>query len=66
MNDNDIPPALKQIGDLLIRAIQSGQDIDEAIAEVRSQLLEQLPGKEAEVDTLLEGIKQALGELSGE
>ena len=66
MNDNDIPPVLRQIGDQLIRAIQSGQDIDEAIADVRSQLLEQLPGKEAEVDTLLEGVKQALGEVSGE
>ena len=66
MNDNDIPPVLRQIGDQLIQAIQSGQDIDEAIADVRSQLLEQLPGKEAEVDTLLEGVKQALGRVSGE
>ena len=67
MADKEFPPALKEAAEKFIYSIiDSGQDMDEAIADLRTQLMERMPDKEAEVDLLLEVIKRQAGKMKWE
>ncbi len=58
----DLPEPMKQAFEQLIRAAMAGEDVEPLVTELRGRLHEAAPGRETEMDGMLDGV---VTELAG-